>query len=120
TAVLALGALPVSWLARHELGNGALPVLCAALYLLQPAVGYTNLFEFHPETLCTTTLLFAFYYLRVGRTGPLLLWSGASLLGKEDVALVVGAMALYACASGANPRRFHHAAALAAMAAGSL
>src|SRR5258706_9521449 len=98
-AAQALGALPVFGLARRELGHPGLALTCAAIYLLQPALGYSNLFEFHPELLATAPLLAAFYFLRTGRLGATLLWAGLALLCREDVALVVFMMALYALAA---------------------
>jgi uncharacterized membrane protein len=119
TAVLALGALPVYLLARRELGDLRLAVTFAAIYLLYPALGYVNLFEFHPESLATTTLLFTFYFLRAGRIGPMFLLAGLSLLAREDVALVVAAMGLHAF-SIRSPRRAAVALGLVALAAASL
>ncbi|KPJ55459.1 MAG: hypothetical protein AMS16_04300 [Planctomycetes bacterium DG_58] len=95
TVVLALGALPVYWLARRELKNAFVAVCFAALYLLYPALGYGNLYEFHPVTLTTTTLLFAFYFLWVGRFGWMVLFAVLSLMGKENVPLVVMMMGVY-------------------------
>jgi uncharacterized membrane protein len=119
TGVLALGALPVYLLARRELGDLRLAITFAALYLLYPALGYLNLFEFHPESLATTTLLFAFYFLRAGRAGPMFLFAGLSLLAREDVALVVAAMGLYALRI-PHPRRVAVALGLGALAGASL
>jgi uncharacterized membrane protein len=93
---LALGAIPVFALARREIGGGLVPVACAALYLLYPALGYTALYEFHPEVLCTSALLAAFVCYRAGRPGWTLGWAALALLGKEDIVLPVLAFALYA------------------------
>ena len=114
--VLALGALPVFSLARRELGPGSLPLGFAALYLLYPALGYTALYEFHPEVLCTTTLLAAFACYRADRFVPTLLFTALSLLGKEDVALPVMALALVALLG----RRPRYGAALGGLALASL
>jgi uncharacterized membrane protein len=116
---LALGALPVWALARRELGRGLVPLGFALVYLLFPAVGYTALYEFHPEVLCTTTLLAAIACHRADRFGWTLLFAAVSLLGKEDVALPVGAMALLALLDH-RPRRGAYAAGLGAMALVSL
>jgi len=96
SAALGLGALPVFWLARRGLGDAAAALAFAALYLLYPAVGYANLYEFHPEALCVPLLLFAFHYLLAGRLAPMLLSAGLALLGREDAGLVVCAMGVYA------------------------
>jgi hypothetical protein len=119
TVALALGAIPVFSLARRELGAGIFPVGFAALYLLYPAVGYTNLYEFHPEVLCTPLLLAAFASYRADRFGPAVLFAGLSLLGKEDIVLPVAALAVYA-AFDAHPRRFAYTAAFGALVIASL
>jgi uncharacterized membrane protein len=116
TLALGLGAIPVFALARRETGQGALALGCAALWLLYPAVGYVDLFEFHPEALSAPCLLAAFHALRSGRTRATAVWAALALLGKEDVALVVGALAIYALAT----RRPREAAWLAGLAAASL
>ena len=119
SAALALGAWPVYRLARRELDIASVAVGCAALYLLQPALAYTNLFEFHPEVLAVPALLFAFEALRRDRLGPMSLWTALALLTREDVALVVLAMGLLA-ASVPGPRRWTLALTLAGLAGVSL
>ncbi len=94
SVVLALGAFPVHATARRVLGDGGPAVACAALYLLFPALGYTNLFEFHPEVLSTTPLLFLLDAVHAGRPRAAAGWAFLALLGKEDVALVVLAIGL--------------------------
>jgi uncharacterized membrane protein len=103
-AAQALGAVPVFALARRELGHSGLALACAAVYLLQPALGYSNMFEFHPELLATAPLLAAFYFLRCGRVAPDDAVVRLALLCREDVALVVFMMALYALTQ-PGPRR---------------
>lgn len=104
SVILALGAVPVHALARRELNSHGAALALAAVYLLNPALGYTNLFEFHPEVLSTTALLFAIDGLRAGRLARTLWWSGLALLGKEDVALVVLGMSLYALTLRGEPK----------------
>ena len=117
--VLALGAWPVYRLARRLVRNETIAVICAALYLCHPAIGYTNLFEFHPETLSTTTLLFALDGLYAGAIGRTLLFAGLSLLGKEDIAVAVLGLAALALTR-PRPRAWWMAAGLASLAAISL
>jgi uncharacterized membrane protein len=115
SAALGAGAFPVHALARRELGNRGLALACVTLYLLYPALGYANLFEFHPEMLATPALLASFTFLRAGRLRPTLLWTGVALLCREDVMLVVFAMALYALTL-RRPGRLRVALSLAAAA----
>jgi uncharacterized membrane protein len=96
SVVLALGAIPVWRMARRALADEPLALVCAALYLCHPAVGYANLFEFHPETLCTTTMMWALDALLAGALGRTLVFAALSLAGKEDVAVAVLGMAAFA------------------------
>ncbi|MEO5617468.1 MAG: DUF2079 domain-containing protein [Candidatus Eisenbacteria bacterium] len=118
TAALAAGAIPVWLLARRELPEGPLPVACAALYLLHPALGYLNLFEFHPETLAVPLLLWCVLEVRSGRSLRAGIAAGLALLAREDVALPV--LGLAAVSLFAHPRRARLGLTLAALAAGSL
>jgi len=119
STALALGAIPVFALARRELGGGLLPLGFAALYLLYPALGYTALYEFHPEVLCTSAALAAFACYRADRFGPTLVFATLALLGKEDIVLPIGA---FACCTllGRRPGRLRYAAALGGLALVSL
>lgn len=115
--VLALGAWPVFALARRELKHEGVALAFAALYLLYPALGYSNLFEFHPEVLATTTLLATIHCLAAGRFALTLLFAVLSVLCKEDVALAVGMLGLTSLLPG-RPRRI--GAALVGLALASL
>lgn len=118
TVALASGAIPVWRLARREFPTGPLPVACAALYLLHPALGYLNLFEFHPETLAVPLLLWCVLEVRAGRTLRAGLAAGLAMLAREDVALAV--LGLGAVAMLSRPRRPRMAVVLAVLAAASL
>ena len=110
---LAAAAWPLYRLARRELGHAGVAVALAAAWLLQPALGYVALFEFHPETLAVPALLFAVEALRAGRMRALAAWAAFALLTREDVALVVLALAAYALLM--RPRRPRAAAILAGL-----
>lgn len=113
-AALALGAVAVHRLARREIAHEGVALALAAAWLLHPALAHLALFEFHPEALSTTPLLFAFLELRRGRGWRCLAWSALALLGKEDAALVVMAMGVYAITL-ARSSRWRMAEALIAL-----
>src|SRR5258705_4801460 len=119
SAALALGAIPVHRLAQRRLGPGFIAVSFAALYLAFPALGYVNLFEFHPEALSTPALLFAFDYGDEGRLAPAALCAALALLGREDVAFVVATLGLGLLAA-RRPRAGAVAVILGVLAAASL
>jgi uncharacterized membrane protein len=105
SVALALGAVAVFRIARREIGSESASLALAAAYLAHPALAYLGLFEFHPEALSTPALLFTFDALRAGRLGRTIAFAALALLGKEDVAPVVGMMGLYAMTQrSAGPR----------------
>lgn len=92
--VLALGALPIYWIARDELGGKA-GVAFAALYLLYPALHGVNHFDFHGSALAITPLLFSFYMFRNKRYKWGMALAVLAMMCKENVPLVVIFMGLY-------------------------
>jgi len=62
SVILALGAIPLYWMARDKLGQNT-ALLISLLYLSYPALHYVNINDFHIEALTSTFFLFAVYYL---------------------------------------------------------
>jgi uncharacterized membrane protein len=95
TVALALSAIPIYWLGRERLGNW--PALgWVTVYLLFPALEGANLFEFHSNTLAIPFLTFACYYLLHRRYWPFGVCAVLAMACREDVALMVGMMGIYA------------------------
>ena len=61
--VVALGALPLYWLARKHTGSERAALGFSLAYLLFPATDWMTLNEFHPVALACPLLLFAIWYL---------------------------------------------------------
>jgi uncharacterized membrane protein len=98
---LALGALPVFWLARKHLGSGRLAALFGLVYLVYAPVEWLALDEFHPVSLACPLLLYALWYLDEERLFAALPFLGLAALTKEEVPLVVAGLGLwYALARG--------------------
>jgi uncharacterized membrane protein len=93
--VIALGALPVFWLARKHLGSARAGVGFALAYLLYPATGWLALNEFHPVALATPLLLFAFWYLDEDRLLPFAVFALAACACKEEIPLVVAGFGIW-------------------------
>ena len=89
TIILALGALPVFWLARDRLGSHLAGVAFAAVYLLFPGLEAANMWEFHAVALAAPLLLFAFYFGQKGRWRLLWLFALLAMATKEEVSLSV-------------------------------
>jgi uncharacterized membrane protein len=67
TVVVALGALPVYWLAHEKLKMAWGGLAFAMIYLLLPAVQDGNLYELRERPMAGSFLLFAFYFWYKGR-----------------------------------------------------
>ncbi len=92
---IALGALPVFWLARKHLDAERAALGFALVYLLLPAVEWLTLNEFHPVALATPLLLYAFWYLDEDRLVPFAAFAVAASLCKEEIALVIAGYGLW-------------------------
>lgn len=92
---VALGALPVAWLARKHLGDERAAVGFALAYLLYPATQWLTLSEFHAVALACPLLLYAFWYLDEDRLAPFSLCAVAAAATKEEVPLVVAGMGVW-------------------------
>ncbi len=111
---LALGALPVYWLARDALEAARhapspadqqpappWPIQLSALafaaaYLLHPALHSANAFEFHPSALATPLLLYALYAMRRRKTALFLAFILLAMSTKEVMPLTTFCVGLYA------------------------
>ena len=83
---IALGALPVFWLARKHLGSEHAGVGFSLAYLLYPATTWLTLNEFHPVALATPALLYAFWFLDEDRLVPFAVFAAIAAASKEEVA----------------------------------
>ncbi len=110
---IALGALPVFWLARKHLGSERAALGFALAYLLYPAVEWLTLNEFHPVALACPLLLYAFWYLDEDRLVPFAVFAAVAALTKEEVPLVIAGMGIW---YGLSRRRFRVGAGIAVLA----
>lgn len=94
TVALAVGAIPIYWLGREQLGDWS-AVGLVAVYLLFPALEGANLFEFHTNTLALPFLAFAYYYLQHRRYRSFALCAVLAMMCREDAMLIVGMMGVY-------------------------
>jgi uncharacterized membrane protein len=92
---IALGALPVFWLAEKHLGSEQAGVAFALAYLLYPATEWLTLNEFHPVALACPLLLFAFWYLEEDRLVPFALFAVLAMTTKEEIGFVVAGLGVW-------------------------
>lgn len=87
--VIALGALPVFLYARERLRGEGVALILAGTYLLHPAVGWTNLENYHPDSFLGFFVGMAIFAALTRRWRVYTVFVILSLLVKEDVALVL-------------------------------
>jgi uncharacterized membrane protein len=92
---IALGALPVFWLARKHLESERAAACFALAYLLLPAVEWLTLNEFHPVALACPLLLYAFWFLDEDRLAWFALFAVLAAATKEEIALAVAGLGLW-------------------------
>jgi uncharacterized membrane protein len=89
SAAIAAGAIPVFLYARRRLGSEWWALIASGTYLLHPAVGWTNLENFHPDAFLGVFVGFAIYAALERKWRLYAVFVVLSLLVKEDVSLVI-------------------------------
>src|SRR5512133_3972967 len=92
---VALGALPVYWLAHKHLGSERTGLGFALAYLIYPPTQWLTLNEFHPVALACPLLLFAIWFLDEGRLLPFGACALVAATTKEEIALVVAGLGIW-------------------------
>jgi uncharacterized membrane protein len=96
TIIVALGALPIYWLAKERLSSDLAALVFSSAFLLFPALEAANMFDFHGVTLAATFLTFAFYFAKREKGRALfLVFMLLTMSCREDMSLLVMMMGLY-------------------------
>lgn len=98
TVVLAVGALPVYWIARETLTSIKywwLPLIFVVVYLMFPALQAANVADFHADPFVVAPLLFAFWYASQRRYGAMWAWAVVIMLTKENLPTLTFMLGLY-------------------------
>ncbi|MFH1201937.1 MAG: DUF2079 domain-containing protein [Candidatus Omnitrophota bacterium] len=101
--VLGVSAYPLYLLTKDEL-NEFWGLLVVILYLSYPALGFVNLYEFHPTVFATLFLALTFYYFKKDDFGKFVLFMVLALLCQENIALSIIMFAALAAFLKRGPR----------------
>ncbi len=96
---LGAGVVPVYLIAQEKLGRRAPAVVLAAMYALYPALHGANMYEFHSLSLLSSILLWLIYFFEKGSYRAYYLVLIPALLCREDVALILCFISIYAILS---------------------
>lgn len=94
---------PVFLLARHHLRSNAAALAVALVFLLQPALHGSHMYDFHSLTLLGMPFLFALYFLETGRFKAYYCILPLLLAVREDVPLLLIFLGLYAISTRGKP-----------------
>lgn len=89
SAAIGAGALPVFLVGRTRLKSEWLAVVPAAAYLIHPAIGHTNLENFHPDSFLGVFIGFAIWAALDRKWKTYLVFLLLALSVKEDASLVL-------------------------------
>ena len=92
---VALGALPLFWLAHKHTGSERAALGFSLAYLIFPATEWMTLNEFHPVSLACPLLLFAIWYLDEDRLLPFACFAALAALTREEVPLVIAGLGIW-------------------------
>jgi uncharacterized membrane protein len=92
---VALGALPLFWLARKHTGSERAALGLSLAYLLFPATEWMTLNEFHPVALACPLLLFAIWYLDEDRLLPFAAFALLAALTREEIPFVIAGLGVW-------------------------
>jgi uncharacterized membrane protein len=93
--VVALGALPVFWLARHRSGSERIAGLLALAYLAYPWIATSAVGAIHPVTFAITFLLFCVWFLETDRLWPFLVFALLTMSTGELMGLPIAALGVW-------------------------
>jgi uncharacterized membrane protein len=94
--IVALGAFPAYALASRRLQSAFAGIVFAALYLLYPSLEAAVTDDFHAVALAAPLLMFALYFLLARNNIGFAVSASLAIMTKEEVALSIAMIGLYA------------------------
>lgn len=95
TVVVSSGAIFIYLLSQRVLKNKSFSLILSLAFLLNPALQYSNLYDFHPVVLATTFLLAAFYFMKSKHYVLMLVFLFLSGISKENIWVITSLFGLY-------------------------
>lgn len=92
---LGLGAIPLYFLALKVLKNKIISLAIVLVYLLNPGMQWTDIYDFHGVSLSILFLLSSFYFAFIRRWKPYAVFIFLAILTKEEISLDVAMIGLY-------------------------
>jgi uncharacterized membrane protein len=97
--VLALGALPIYFLAKQKLKSKNLAFVFSSVFLLSPSLMGINWYDFHPEAFIILPMLLTFYFAETKNWYPYIISVIFVLLAMDQAAVLIIIFGLYKLAT---------------------
>ncbi len=94
SVALALGAIPVFFLTWRVLKSRVIALGISFVYLINPGMQWTDIYDFHAVAFAIPTLLSAFYFTYVKKWKLFLLFAFIAILTKEEISLFIAMLSL--------------------------
>lgn len=91
---LALGAIPTYFLSRKYLAGKLISLGLVLIYLLNPSLQWTNMYDFHGVALAIPLLLSALYFALIKRWSWFWFFVVLALTTKEEVSLLIAGVGI--------------------------
>jgi uncharacterized membrane protein len=92
---IGLGAVPVYLIAKFVLERKWMALVIAGVYLINPGVMWTNMYDFHGESMAMFLVLMTLYLALVKSWKWMFLTAILAMLTKENVPLVISGIGLF-------------------------
>lgn len=92
---LVIGAIPIYLLSTKILKNKLLSIAIVVLYLLNPGMQWTDIYDFHGVSLVIPFLLFSFYFAYTKKWKWYVIFIFLALITKEQISLTVALFGLF-------------------------
>ena len=92
---IGLGAVPIYLIAKFVLEKKWMALVIAGVYLINPGVMWTNMYDFHGESMAMFLVLMTLYLGLIKNWKWMFLTAILAMLTKENVPLVISAIGLF-------------------------
>ena len=92
---LGIGAIPTYFLSLKVLKDKFAAIIIAAIYLLNPGMQWTDIYDFHGVSLAIPFLLSLFYFAHVKKWKWYWIFLGLSIITKEQISLIIAMTGIF-------------------------
>lgn len=93
--LLGIGAIPTFFLAQKILKDKIMALITVCIYLLNPGMQWTDMYDFHAVSLAIPFLLAVLYFAHIRKWGWYWVFVILSIITKEQISLVIAMIGIF-------------------------